>query len=127
MRSKDAGNETSSDADHIHKHVIKGWTTKDSLRDRYSAESSCVGTGDYPEDVESQEEREPKYKRGAHIYKHVIKGWTMDPRANDVFQRNSEFSESTKETKISEAQSEKDEVDVYTYRVDMTGSNGKNC
>lgn len=76
-------NEGGVHAEHMRRHVIKGWTTRATSRGSYTAESLETGT----EEVESQDHREPVSERGAHIYKHVIKGWTMNPHADEGFKK----------------------------------------
>ena len=111
MRPKDR----SDDADHIHKHLIKGWTTDFTSRDKYSNQST--ETEGSLEEVESQKDWQQTSERGAHIYKHVIKGWTMDPHANEAFRRGFNGAELRKEndTKFVSASGEYDDVSAV-YR-----------
>ena len=93
MRSNDSAEGVGNHgADHIHKHVIKGWTTDITSRDKYNNDSRTE-TRNSSEKVESEREWEQTSERGVHIYKHVIKGWTMDPHANEGFERHSNGTE----------------------------------
>ena len=119
MRSRDWTEERGVGAEHIHRHVIKGWTTNVTSRDKYKDESSVTGVTS--EEAESQQDWEQTSERGAHIYKHVIKGWTMDPHANEGFQRNSERAElkETNKTRWKATNVEDEDSDVAIYRREM--------
>lgn len=113
MRSKDSVEERSNDTDHIHRHVIKGWTTDVTSRGRYADESTETEVS--LKEVESEGDWEEISERGAHIYKHVIKGWTMDPHANEIFHRKFDGTElREKNDRRSESKSgENDDVAIY--------------
>jgi hypothetical protein len=97
---------------HIHRHVIKGWTTDVTSRHRYKNES--IETERSPEEVESQKDWEQTTERGTHIYKHVVKGWTMDPHANDGFERNLNRAQLKEKTNVwSEPKNREDDVAIY--------------
>ena len=112
----------SDDADHIHKHLIKGWTTDFTSRGKYSNQNTA--TEGSREEVETQKGWEQTSERGAHIYKHVIKGWTTDPHANEAFQRDFDGAELRRENGRKSASGECDDVSAV-YRVDISRSGGK--
>ncbi|CAB3978070.1 Hypothetical predicted protein [Paramuricea clavata] len=123
LRSKDSAEERSNVADHIHRHVIKGWTTDVTSRGRYADESTETEVS--VKEVESEGDWEEISERGAHIYKHVIKGWTMDPHANESFQRKFDGTElREKNDRKSESKSGEND-DVAIYKVDFARSGGK--
>ena len=107
---------------HIHKHVIKGWTTNPRANDAFGRTSQR--SLDTPVGAEHKRgELSTPQDEANHIHRHVIKGWTTNPHANDSYRPVSRCGQREDQEEVTDELSDSSPAE-YTLRVTVLPDDG---